>query len=122
MTRVGVHVITRPLRYASELLADGSYSHVPREKGIDVRIAIDVMTLADKKAYDVGLIFSQDQDYAELVPEIRSIAKRQNRWIKLASAFPVGDGTDNERGIRDTDWIKIDKKMYDLCIDPSTYA
>jgi len=118
MSRARVQVITRPLRYIEELLADGTYQYFGREKGIDVRIAIDVMTFADKKYFDVGLIFSQDQDLAELVPEIRNIVQRQKWWIKLASAYPVGPGTDNDRGIRNTDWIKIDQTMYDGCLDP----
>ena len=118
MSRSRVHVVTRPLRYTEELLDDGTYQYIPREKGIDVRIAIDVLTFADRKAFDVGLIFSQDQDLAELVPEILTFAKRQSRWIKLASAFPVGSGTENLRGIRNTDWIQIDKATYDMCLDP----
>jgi hypothetical protein len=117
MSRAHVHVTTRPLRYAEEVLSDGTHWYVPREKGIDVRIAIDVLTLADRKAYDVALIFSQDQDLAELVSEIREIAQRQGRWIKLASAFPVGLHTRNGRGIRNTDWIRIDKAIYDRCLD-----
>jgi len=121
MVRAGVHVVTRPLRYAAELLDDGTTVYVAREKGIDVRIAIDVITFADRKAYDVALIFSQDQDLAELVPEIKSIAIRQKRWLKISSAFPVGTGTTNTRGINDTDWVEIDKAMYDACIDPNRY-
>ncbi|TAK53983.1 MAG: NYN domain-containing protein [Gammaproteobacteria bacterium] len=118
MTRAGVHVTTRPLRYTDELLSGGTFASIPREKGIDVRIAIDVLTFADRGFFDVAVIFSQDQDLAELVSEIRNIAARQNRWIKLASAFPVGPGTRNTMGIRDTDWIRLDKSTYDGCLDP----
>jgi uncharacterized LabA/DUF88 family protein len=39
------------------------------EKGIDVRIAIDVIRLAHRNAYDVALLFSQDQDLSELCVE-----------------------------------------------------
>ena len=119
MSRAGVHVVTRPLRYSEELLADGTFAYVPREKGIDVRIAIDVLTFADRRHFDVALIFSQDQDLAELVPEIWSLARRQNRWMKVASAFPVGPGTTNRRGINKTDWIEIDQALYDQCRDPA---
>jgi uncharacterized LabA/DUF88 family protein len=68
-------------------------------KGIDLRIAIDVIRLAHRNAYDVALLFSQDQDLSELCAEIRTIAKEQNRWIKMASAFPVSPTTKNKRGI-----------------------
>lgn len=118
MSRAKVHVTTRPLRYTEELLTDGTYAYIAREKGIDVRIAIDVLTFADRKAYDVAVIFSQDQDLAELTSEIRSIAARQNRWIKLACAYPLSDQSPNSRGIANTDWITIDKALYDECLDP----
>jgi uncharacterized LabA/DUF88 family protein len=118
MTRAGVHVTTRALRYTQELLDDGNAAYIAREKGIDVRIAIDVLTMAERKEYDVAVIFSQDQDLAELATEIRTFAQRQERWIKLASAFPVGPDTLNTRGINNTDWVKIDKTTYDRCLDP----
>lgn len=117
MVRSRVEVYTRPLRYTTELLEDGNTIYVPREKGIDVRIAIDVMTLAFGKHYDVALVFSQDQDLSEVAKEIREFARKQARWIKMASAYPVGSGTTNSRGINDTDWIQIDQTMYDTCLD-----
>lgn len=117
MSRAGVHVTTRPLRYAEELLEDGRYAYVAREKGIDVRIAVDVLRLAFAKAFDVALVFSQDQDLAEVATELREFSRRQNRWIKIASAFPVGPDTQNKRGINGTDWIRIDRAMYDACLD-----
>lgn len=70
MGRQGVHVYTRPLRYRNKRvrLPDGSdYSFlVGEEKGIDVRIAIDVIRLAHKQEYDVALLFSGDQDLSEV--------------------------------------------------------
>ena len=53
--------------------------------------------------------------------EVRVIAKEQGRWIKIASAFPVSPTARNIRGINNTDWIKIDRKTYDACIDPNDY-
>lgn len=91
-----------------------------REKGVDVRIALDVLRLGHRRAYDVALIFSQDQDFSEVAEEIRIIAREQNRWIKIASAFPCAANPKN-RGIDQTDWIRIDKPTYDLCIDPRDY-
>ena len=117
MNRAGVHVETRPLRYTRELLEDGTYAHIGREKGIDVRIAIDVMKLSNRKQFDVCLLFSQDQDLAELVPEIRDAARRQGRWIKLACAYPIGPSTRNRQGIRNTDWIRVERALYDRCLD-----
>jgi hypothetical protein len=34
------------------------------------------------------LLFSQDQDFAELADEVRAIAREQQRWLKIANAYP----------------------------------
>ena len=91
------------------------------EKGIDVRIALDIIRLAHRQEFDVALIFSQDQDLSEVADEIRAIAREQNRWIKVASAFPFSPTTRNRRGIEKTDWIKVDRVTYDDCLDRRDY-
>jgi hypothetical protein len=91
------------------------------EKGIDIRIALDVVRLALEGAYDVAVIFSQDQDLSEVASEIRQIARREARWIKLASAFPSSPTYKNRRGINGTDWIVIERSLYDGCIDGRDY-
>lgn len=122
--REGVHVFRRPLRYRDKriVLPDGSV-FVYRdgdEKGIDVRIAVDVIRLANENAYDVALLFSQDQDFSEVAHELRVIARTQGRWIKIASAFPRAP-TKKARGIDRTDWIPIDADIYDMCLDSRNY-
>jgi hypothetical protein len=94
---------------------------VGEEKGIDVRIAVDIIRMAHRKDYDVAVVFSQDQDLSEVADEIRVISAEQSRWIKMASAFPKSPATHNKRGINNTDWITIDRRMYDACIDPKDY-
>ncbi len=111
MGRHGVHIFSRHLRYRTRhiTLPDGSRHSLMtgEEKGIDVRIAIDIVRLAHRRNYDVALIFSQDQDLSEVAAEIRSIAREQDRWIKVASAFPVSAASHNRRGVDKTDWIPI---------------
>ena len=108
MGRQGIYTYTRPTRGG-------------REKGIDLRIGLDVVSLAIEGAYDVGLIFSQDQDLSEAADEIRRIIRRDRRWLKLASAFPYSPSYRNRRGINSTDWIEISRSMYDRCLDPRDY-
>lgn len=125
MGREGVHVFTRPLRYRNKAikLPDGSQHTFldGDEKGIDVRIALDVIRLAHRRDYDVALLFCRDQDLSEVAEEIRVIASEQRRWIKVASAYPVSPAAPNVRGIDKTDWVKIDREMYDACIDSRDY-
>ena len=66
--RKGAFVFSRPLRYRDRTItvAGGTQRiRVGEEKGIDVRIAIDVIRLAHRGQYDVAMIFSQDQDLSE---------------------------------------------------------
>lgn len=121
MQRAGVHTISRPLAYRTKLttLPDGSVARVRvgQEKGIDVRIALDVVRLARESAYDVALIFSQDQDLCEVATEIRAIARMQERWIKVASAYPASPSSRNTRGIDRTDWLPITREEYECCLE-----
>ena len=125
LTREGVHAFSRPLRYRLQTihLPDGTTHSavVGQEKGVDVRLAIDVISLAHQQTYDVALVFSQDQDLSEVADEIRKIAVQQGRWIKMASAFPFSPASPNRRGINGADWIKIDRATYDACLDTRDY-
>lgn len=125
MGQRGIKVITRPLRYRNKIvrLPDGTQHSflTGEEKGIDVRIALDVIAGARNRLYDVAIVFSQDQDLAEVASEIRTIAVEQGRWIKIACAFPDSPTAHNRRGINNTDWVRIDRATYDRCIDPRDY-
>lgn len=117
MKKHGVSVFSRPLVYSGSSQSE----FLGREKGIDIRLALDVIREISEDVCNIAVIFSQDQDFSEVAKDVRSIAKREERWIKIASAFPFNPECYNTRGINDTDWIKIDKKTYDECIDPKNY-
>ncbi len=125
LRRAGVHVTQRALRYESTKMrhADGTESEaeVPHEKGIDVRLALDAVRLARSDQLDVAVIFSQDQDLAEVGREIREISRSAQRWIKVVSAFPVGPRATAKRGIEGTDWFAMDRAFYDACLDLRDY-
>lgn len=125
MGREGIHVFSRSLRYHNKTvkLPDGSpFTFLAgEEKGIDIRIALDIIRMAHRNEYDVAIIFSQDQDLSEVAEEIRMIAREQDRWIKAACVFPFSPTTRNRRGIDKTDWIRIDRATYDSCLDRRDY-
>ena len=121
----GIILYTRAMKYKPRTvkLPDGTQqtTFLGREKGIDVRLALDVVRKARMNEFDVALIFSQDQDLSEAADEVKAISIAEGRWIQLASAFPVSPLTANQRGINGTSWIKIDLAMYDACRDPNKY-
>ena len=121
----GVDCFTRALRYRNQTieLPNGNATTilVGQEKGIDVRIALDMVRLARSRAYDVALVFSQDQDLSEAADEIKAIANDQGRWIEIACAFPSSPTSRNRRGINRTNWIAVDRTTYDSALDPRDY-
>ncbi len=106
--RRGAFTFTRPLRHGNE-------------KGIDVRIALDIVSCVLEHRCDVALVFSQDQDLGEAADEVRKISQQQGRWVKVASAYPVSSTATNKRGINSTEWIRVERALYDSCIDPRDY-
>ena len=125
MRRDGITVFSRPIRYRTKQvhLPDGAIEEVetPQEKGIDLRLGLDVVGMAYRGELDVAVIFSQDQDFVEVAVEIRNIARTEGRWLKIASAFPSGPQATARRGIDKTDWFRMDRAFYDACLDPRDY-
>ena len=125
MGRQKIRTYSRSLRYRNQrfLLPDGTEHTilVGQEKGVDVRLALDIVGTAYQQSAEILLVFSQDQDLSEVADEIRQISAAQNRWIKMASVFPSSPTSTNRRGINGTDWIRINREIYDSCLDPRDY-
>lgn len=103
----GCVTTTRKLAYDSRGYA--------REKGIDLRIALDVIRLVLDRRMDVALLFSQDNDFAELADEIRHLNRSTDHITRIASAFPEGASLKNPTGIAKTDWIRFNRADWDRC-------
>ena len=125
LKRSGVSVTTRKLRYRDTQITmpDGTVetSTIAQEKGVDVRLALDVVKFARKRNFDVAVIYSQDQDLCEVVEEIKEIAQEQNRFIQICCPFPVGPNATSRRGIDGTEWFRMDRDFYDACLDHHDY-
>jgi uncharacterized LabA/DUF88 family protein len=125
MGRLGVRVFSRPLRYRNQTVRlPGGGSHtflVGQEKGIDIRIALDIVRSVRQNLCDVALVFSQDEDLSEVADEVRALVREQDRWVKIATAFPDSPTRRYRRGVNKTDWIRIDRATYDACLDPSDH-
>lgn len=112
---------TRAMESAGVVVFKGRIMN-DREKGVDVRIALDLVRLTRERAYDVAIVVSQDSDLNEALREAVQIAKEQRRWITLESAHPLHpDPTSRGRGLRPATFRQIDQAMYDRCVDPNDY-
>lgn len=92
-----------------------------QEKGVDVKIAVDLILLTYEKQYEVAIIVSQDRDFEPAIKLAKQIAKDQKRQLIFESHFVVGPGSNSDRGIPGTIWMPIDKTTYDACYDPQDY-
>lgn len=73
--QAGVRVVTRPLKYYPSVSRDGRTTYEAREKGIDVLIALAMVTGALKDAFDVGILFSADSDLIPALEQVRDAGK-----------------------------------------------
>jgi hypothetical protein len=83
--RAGATVITRTLRYPA-----GWPAEKPKEKGIDVALAMDFHAMAVRGDYDIGILMSTDTD---LKPALEGVAQingnRGPRWEVAAWSAPT---------------------------------
>ena len=70
--RAGVTIIPRTLRYPYGWPNAGRSA---QEKGIDVALSIDFVTMAIENRYDVGILASADTD---MIPALEYVARQTN--------------------------------------------
>ncbi len=75
----GVQVFRIPLRYDK---IDSA-----RQKGVDVRIALDILRLGYKGLYDVAIIVSEDSDLDEAARDVYAL-RDEERWVAVENALP----------------------------------
>lgn len=114
MSRADVQVITRPLRAYD----NGRYIAL-LEKGIDVRIAMDMVRVAREGEVSHLILVSCDQDFVEVANELRRVSRPTGRELKIVSAYPDANG--QGRGIYNTDWLPLSAKEYEACLDLRNY-
>lgn len=75
-----VLVRRRMLRYPSDW-GEADCVDQPREKGIDVSLAIDMARMALEKKYEVGILFSRDTD---LLPALEMVRDLKAAHVEVA--------------------------------------
>lgn len=109
--RQKVAVTTRPLNYRNPL--------EPKEKGIDVRIALDFVMMAMRDEYDVGILFSADTD---LLPALESVREIKGPGAVEVAAWVPDYGYANRLQI-DQMWCHLLKRDdFHHLFDPTDYT
>lgn len=104
----GVQTIAIPLRYD----ADGR----GREKGIDVRLSLDLVRWGHKGLFDVAVVVSEDSDVDPAAQDVYAL-RDEERWVAVENALPW-------RPHSHPRWLpsvrrhrRIDPNMFDLVKD-----
>lgn len=71
------YVYLRPLQYLE--------GYDPREKGIDVQLAIDFVVMAVRKQYDVGILFSTDTDLNPAIEAVYDLNEHNGPVAEVAA-------------------------------------
>ncbi len=76
------------------------------EKGVDVRIAVEMIRLAREDKYDMGYLLSSDTDLVPAVEEVRSFSKRVVYvGVSKGQSFGLTKASNNTILLRDEDII-----------------
>lgn len=79
-----------------------------RQKGVDVRLALDVARYALQDRYDVAVVVSGDSDVVEAVVIAKDQGKRvENAFTRLGSSLELRQASDC--------FIELDKQFFDRC-------
>jgi uncharacterized LabA/DUF88 family protein len=112
--RYGVECIRIPVRYNAK-------GHA-REKGIDVRIGLDLLRFAYKGLFDVAVLVSEDSDLDQAVKDAYELRDHE-RWIAVENAAPWQPGKANK-----THWLnsaprkrRITQAIFDAARDDKVY-
>lgn len=114
--KLGVTVIHRTLRYPFDWP-----TRKPQEKGVDVALAVDIVTMAMDGQYDIGIIASTDTD---LKPAIEYVYRRFNGtpWIEVMAWY--SDKHKNRLSISGARiWCHfLHIEDYNHCVDLNDYS
>lgn len=118
-----ISVFPRPLSYPRGWPDKSAPGELPREKGIDVSLAIDFVMLAVEGAYDVGVLMSVDTD---LKPALEAVTRLAGRpYPRAEVAAWSGDQMHNRRLSISTAklWCHwLDKNAYETVRDDTDYS
>jgi hypothetical protein len=117
-------VILRPIKYPRGWPNSNQEDGLPREKGIDVALAVDFVTMGLTSKFDAGVIFSMDSD---LKPPLEYLALNEPHLdIGVVSWQNSGSTTAKfskisfpSQGIKD---LRMDLKDYDSVKDLTNYS
>lgn len=108
-----VTVIRRTLWYPRDWGQPGCYE-APREKGIDVALAIDLVRMGYDKSYEVGIVFSRDTDLSPAIEMVRD--------LRLAHVETAGWDSASRLRIKNVYHHSLDAEAFEAVKDRRYYG
>lgn len=136
MKKHGIWTFTQPLKYSEQQVIDPNVAicehgfckvetvRKGREKGIDLRIGLDMLRLARQGHYDVAVLVTQDTDLNQAVDELMLLRDELGLWLACETAYPYNpaSGHPNFRLRSCRRWHIIDQAMCDRIRDDTDYT
>ena len=113
----GVYVLGRPLRYPRDFPQSK-----PQEKGVDVELAIDLVTHSISRHFDVAIVFSTDRD---LRPALEWVARQSTTGPRVeltAWRSPTSNRRIPVDAPVDVRCHWLDRADYEAVHDPTDYT
>jgi len=83
--------------------------HTVTEKGVDVKLAVDMLRLAHNDAYDTAILVSGDGDFADALEAIQDLGKHtENAFCKTGSSLHLRQVCDK--------YVLVDQTMIKACL------
>jgi uncharacterized LabA/DUF88 family protein len=118
-----VHVTMRPLQYPQGWPAAHRPGEQPREKGVDIALAIDYVTMATRGDFSVGILMSTDTD---MKPALEFVAELTDAKGIRAEVAAWGTAGQNCRRLsihsRKLYCHWVGKDVYQRIADPTNYS
>jgi len=79
------------------------------EKGVDVRLAVDMLSLAFRDAYDTAILISGDGDFAAVVQAVKDLGKHvENAYFRRGRSDALLDACDH--------FIEVTPELIGACL------
>ncbi len=78
---IGITIVTKKLRFKSSECKHCKTKdvNIPYQKGVDVALVTELMSLANERAYEVAIVISGDNDFVDAINYIKS--KGLKVWV-----------------------------------------
>ncbi|MBN2177592.1 MAG: NYN domain-containing protein [Demequinaceae bacterium] len=118
----GVKVVTQAIWYPVDW-PNVDVEQRPKEKGIDVALAVDLVDLAHRREYDIAIVFSLDADLIPALERVQTIGLGTGRpRIEVTAWSPGTTDTHRLRTSRNTWCHWLDEAVYRQVQDLTDYS